>query len=144
MRALLFDTETDTSQNISFPISEATLRLVLSFVCFKPGPQPPNGGQTPLPPHYYPSSFEIPKSPHTVDQTVAAPFSLFQRTNSRKQELLFPQPFKALYQKMNGLSPQEMDQILNPGCSLYRNHQRTGFIEDVRIGVRLKEELTAE
>ena len=45
---------------------------------------------------------------------------------------------------MNSMSLQEMDRILDPVCSLCRSHQRTGFIEGVKIGVKLREELTAE
>ena len=54
------------------------------------------------------------------------------------------QDFENLYQQMNGMSLQEMDRILDPVCSLCRSHQRTGFIEGVKVGVRLKEELSAE
>ena len=51
------------------------------------------------------------------------------------------QDFEALYQQMNGISLQEMDRILDPVCALCRSHQRTGFIEGMRIGVKLREEL---
>ena len=51
------------------------------------------------------------------------------------------QDFEALYQQMNGMSLQEMDRILDPFCSLCRSHQRTGFIEGVKVGVKLREEL---
>ena len=54
------------------------------------------------------------------------------------------QDFENLYQQMNSMPLQEMDRILDPVCSLCRSHQRTGFIDGVKIGVRLKEELTAE
>ena len=54
------------------------------------------------------------------------------------------QDFENLYQQMNGMSLQEMDRILDPVCSLCRSHQRTGFIEGVKVGVTLSEELTAE
>ena len=76
------DTETENSQNISSLVQASALCLVLSLVCFQTGPQPPNGGQTPLSPYSYPSDFEIPKPSRTVAQTVAVRFSLFQRTNS--------------------------------------------------------------
>ena len=51
------------------------------------------------------------------------------------------QDFENLYQQMNGMSLQEMDQILDPVCALCRCHQRTGFTEGVKIGVKLREEL---
>lgn len=49
--------------------------------------------------------------------------------------------FNALYQAMNGMTLQEMDQILDPVCTLCRDHERAGFIHGVQIGVRLLYEL---
>ena len=49
--------------------------------------------------------------------------------------------FRALYQAMNGMTLQEMDTILDPVCTLCRDHQRSGFVEGLRIGVQLQEEL---
>ena len=49
--------------------------------------------------------------------------------------------FRILYESMNGMTLREMDTILDPVCILCRDHQRSGFIEGVRIGIRLREEL---
>ena len=49
--------------------------------------------------------------------------------------------FLALYEAMNALPLQEMDQIIYPVCRLCRDHQRSGFVEGIRVGVRLREEL---
>ena len=49
--------------------------------------------------------------------------------------------FNALYQTMNGMTLQEMDQILDPVCTLCRDHEQSGFREGVKIGVRLGREL---
>ena len=49
--------------------------------------------------------------------------------------------FRTLYQAMNSMTLQEMDTVLDPLCALCRDHQRSGFIEGIRIGVRLREEL---
>ena len=49
--------------------------------------------------------------------------------------------FHALYEAMNGMPLREMDQILYPVCTLCRSHQKSGFIEGVRIGVLLHSEL---
>lgn len=49
--------------------------------------------------------------------------------------------FHALYVAMNGMPLREMDQIVYPVCTLCRNHQKSGFIEGVRIGVMLCSEL---
>ena len=49
--------------------------------------------------------------------------------------------FNELYQRMNGMSLQEMDKIIYPVCTLCRDHEKAGFVEGVRIGIRLGEEL---
>lgn len=49
--------------------------------------------------------------------------------------------FHVLYQCMNGMDLREMDQILDPVCSLCRDHERAGFVEGVKIGILLFDEL---
>ena len=49
--------------------------------------------------------------------------------------------FRILYESMNGMTLQEMDTILDPVCALCCDHQRSGFIEGIRVGVCLREEL---
>lgn len=49
--------------------------------------------------------------------------------------------FHALYEAMNGMPLREMDKIIYPVCTLCQDHQRSGFVEGVRIGVKLAEEL---
>ena len=50
--------------------------------------------------------------------------------------------FNTLYQTMNGMTLQEMDRILDPICTLCRNHERSGFVEGIKIGTKLNQELT--
>lgn len=50
--------------------------------------------------------------------------------------------FESLYQAMNGMELQEIDQIIYPICTLCRTHQRSGFIEGIKVGLRLEQELT--
>ena len=45
--------------------------------------------------------------------------------------------FHALYEAMNGMPLREMDQIVYPVCTLCRSHQKSGFIEGIRIGILL-------
>lgn len=45
--------------------------------------------------------------------------------------------FHALYGAMNGMPLREMDQIVYPVCTLCRDHQKTGFIEGIKVGFRL-------
>lgn len=49
--------------------------------------------------------------------------------------------FHDLYEKMNGMPLQEMDRIIYPVCTLCRDHERSGFIHGVQVGIRLAEEL---
>jgi hypothetical protein len=37
-----------------------------------------------------------------------------------------------------------MDKIIYPVCKLCRDHERAGFIEGIKIGIRLAQELAAE
>ena len=49
--------------------------------------------------------------------------------------------FNALYQAMNGKSLREIDAVIYPVCTLCRDHEKAGFTEGVRVGVRLLNEL---
>lgn len=49
--------------------------------------------------------------------------------------------FNALYQAMNGMPLREMDKVIYPVCKLCRDHEQAGFIEGVKLGIRLHEEL---
>lgn len=49
--------------------------------------------------------------------------------------------FNELYQLMNGMPLREMDKIIYPVCTLCRDHERAGFIEGVKVGIRLQQEL---
>ena len=52
------------------------------------------------------------------------------------------QDFEALYQQMTGMSLREMDQIIYPVCKLCRDHEKAGFIEGIRIGILLAQEVS--
>ena len=52
--------------------------------------------------------------------------------------------FNELYQQMNGMPLREMDRIIYPVCRLCRDHERSGFIEGIKVGIRLREELAEE
>lgn len=49
--------------------------------------------------------------------------------------------FHALYEAMNGMPLREMDKIIYPVCTLCRDHERAGFVEGVKMGIRLVTEL---
>ena len=50
--------------------------------------------------------------------------------------------FNELYRQMNGMRLREMDQIIYPVCKLCREHEKAGFIEGVKVGIRLEQELS--
>ena len=50
--------------------------------------------------------------------------------------------FNTLYQAMNGMPLREMDKVIYPVCKLCRDHEQAGFIEGIKVGMRLEQELT--
>ena len=50
--------------------------------------------------------------------------------------------FHELYQQMNGMPLREMDKSIYPVCTLCRDREKAGFIEGIRLGVLLAQELT--
>jgi len=49
--------------------------------------------------------------------------------------------FNELYRLMNGMDLREMDKIIYPVCKLCRDHEKAGFVEGIKIGICLANEL---
>ena len=49
--------------------------------------------------------------------------------------------FNELYRQMNGMSLREMDKIIYPVCKPCGDHEKGGFVEGVKIGIKLLKEL---
>lgn len=49
--------------------------------------------------------------------------------------------FHELYRLLNGVPLTELDKIINPVCTLCRDHEQSGFIHGVQVGVRLAQEI---
>lgn len=49
--------------------------------------------------------------------------------------------FNTLYSTMNGMTLKEIDRVIYPVCTLCRNHEKAGFIEGIKVGIRLEQEL---
>ena len=49
--------------------------------------------------------------------------------------------FEELYRLMNGMELREMDKIIYPVCKLCRDHEKAGFVEGIKIGICLANEL---
>ena len=60
---------------------------------------------------------------------------------NRLDDARVKEDFNELYQLMNGMELRDMDKIIYPVCKLCREHERSGFIEGVKIGIRLRNEL---
>jgi hypothetical protein len=49
--------------------------------------------------------------------------------------------FEELYRLMNGKPLQEIDEIIYAVCTLCRDHEKAGFVEGVKVGTNLANEL---
>ena len=49
--------------------------------------------------------------------------------------------FHELYRLLNGVPLTELDRIINPVCTLCRDHEQSGFINGVQVGIRLAQEI---
>ena len=49
--------------------------------------------------------------------------------------------FEDLYQRMHGVPLREMDRIVDAVCSLCREHAKAGFVEGVKVGIQLEQEI---
>lgn len=52
--------------------------------------------------------------------------------------------FEDLYQRMYGMPLREMDRIVDAVCTLCREHERAGFKEGIKVGIRIEQELRDE
>jgi len=50
--------------------------------------------------------------------------------------------FNELYRMMNGMSLRDMDKVIYPVCTLCRDHQKSGFIEGIKVGITLAQEVS--
>ena len=78
-----------------------------------------------------------------ADSVLGLLYECFNENNLYDNEQI-KADFEELYRQMNGMSLREMDKIVYPVCKLCRDHERSGFVEGIKIGVRLRTELTEE
>lgn len=67
-------------------------------------------------------------------------FNVYTEFNGFDNEII-REDFNSLYTAMHGKTLREMDQIVYPVCTLCRDHEKTGFVEGVKVGIHLKKEL---
>ena len=54
------------------------------------------------------------------------------------------QAFDELYQSMTGKTLKEKDEVIYATCRLCSLHQQTGFIDGIRLGIKLSQELNTQ
>ena len=66
-------------------------------------------------------------------------FNVYTELNGFDNQII-REDFNDLYTAMNGKTLREMDQIIYPVCALCRDHEKAGFEEGVKVGIRLAQE----
>ena len=74
-----------------------------------------------------------------ADSVLGLLYECFNENNPYDNEQI-KADFEMLYRQMNGMSLREMDRIVYPVCRLCRDHERSGFVEGVKVGIRLYSE----
>ena len=67
-------------------------------------------------------------------------FNVYTEFNGFDNQII-REDFNDLYTAMNGKTLREMDQIIYPVCTLCRDHEKTGFQEGIKVGIRLAQEV---
>ena len=76
-----------------------------------------------------------------ADSVLGLLYECFNENNPYDNEQINAD-FNELYQQMNGMSLRGMDNIVYPVCRLCRDHERSGFIEGLKTGIYLAQELS--
>lgn len=75
-----------------------------------------------------------------ADSVLGLLYECFNENNPYDNEQIMAD-FEELYQQMNGMLLREMDKIVYPVCKLCRDHERSGFVKGIKIGMILYKEL---
>ncbi|MBQ8833599.1 MAG: hypothetical protein IJ001_01570 [Oscillospiraceae bacterium] len=75
-----------------------------------------------------------------ADSVLGLLYECFNENNPYDNEQI-KADFEELYKQMNGMPLREMDKIIYPVCKLCRDHKRSGFMEGIKVGMRLRDEL---
>ena len=77
-----------------------------------------------------------PKYPNNADSILEVLYNSYNEYSCFENDQI-KADFEELYQRMNGKSLQEMDEIIYAVCTLCRDHERAGFMEGVKAGINL-------
>ena len=81
-----------------------------------------------------------PPSYGDADSVLAMLYECHNENNPYDNEQI-KEDFNELYKQMNGMELREMDKLIYPVCKLCRDHEKAGFIEGIKIGMVLAQEL---
>ena len=71
-----------------------------------------------------------------ADSVLALLYEAYNAVNTMDDDQI-KADFNALYQAMNGMELKEMDRIIDPVCTLCRDHERAGFMAGIKVGIGL-------
>ena len=81
----------------------------------------------------------IPRENLSPESLLEMLFNVYTEFNGFDNQII-REDFNDLYTAMNGKTLREMDQIIYPVCTRCRDHEKTGFQEGVKVGIRLAQE----
>ena len=81
-----------------------------------------------------------PSYPDNAESILEVLFDAYNESNGFDNAAI-KADFEELYQLMNGKPLQEVDEIIYAVCTLCRDHEKAGFIEGVKVGIGLGQEL---
>ena len=81
-----------------------------------------------------------PKYPNNAESILEVLYDTYNEYSCFENEQI-KADFEELYQRMNGKPLQEMDEIIYAVCTLCRDHEKAGFMEGVKAGIHLTQEL---
>ena len=67
-------------------------------------------------------------------------FSYYHECNNTDADAV-KAAFEDLYQRMHGMPLREMDRIVDAVCTLCREHEKAGFVEGVKVGLMMSQEI---
>ena len=96
-----------------------------------------NEFMTALHPHL---SIQQPNYPDNAEGILEVLFNTYNEFNVFDNAAI-KADFEELYRIMNGKPLKEIDEIIYVVCTLCRDHEKAGFIEGVKVGIYLVQEL---
>ena len=77
-----------------------------------------------------------PNYPNNVESILEVLYNTYNEYSCFENEQI-KADFEELYQRMNGKTLQEMDEIIYAVCTLCRDHEKAGFMEGVKAEINL-------